>query len=381
MRGGFWEPTPERVDSLARRFHEAASRADLEMALGDMARLLCAASAAIAISGPDNGATELLIGGEVGRETVALYTEKYAAIDPVSMAVRTLPVGKVDSCHHHIPPAFVEKSEYYQDFLIPNGVRYSSGFLLFDDGREWGRLGVQTSARLGPIEGRRFGALERLAPHVQSAIQQYRFNRAAGVAGRAARALGMLEALDQMGCGAVLTNARAQIVSMNQIAKSHLGVCLRVAGDTLCALDREAGKALHRHIADAGATERFQQRENWLALPRPEGRPVIVRVAPAFEPLALADGEPMVLIKLVDVDARRTLAEACLRAAFGLTGAEARLAMEFAGGQDLDVVAGRLGVAVGTARGQIKRIFMKTDTKGQPELAALLERLAIVEAA
>lgn len=383
MRAAISELTEDRLDDLARRFYEAASSgAGWEAALGDMARLLGAKTAAIAISDKkQHAATELLIGGEICRDVIALYTERYASMDPASMAVRKLPIGQVNSCHRYIGANFVARSEYYQDFLIPHGGRYSSGALLFDDGGEWGRLGVQTNARQGPIEGRSFDALVRLTPHIQAAVQQYRFTRIAGAAGRKARASGMLEALDQMGCGAVLTNSGGRVISMNRKAKLHLGCSIRLAGDALCAVDREVRKEFHGLISAAAKMGRLEQRECALALPRPEGRPVIARVSPMFDPLCPSKGEPMVLVKLIDLDARRIMAEDCLREAFGLTGAEARLAMALIGGQELNAVAERLGVAIGTARGQIKRIFLKTETKGQPELAALLERLAVVEAA
>jgi DNA-binding CsgD family transcriptional regulator len=65
-----------------------------------------------------------------------------------------------------------------------------------------------------------------------------------------------------------------------------------------------------------------------------------------------------------------------LRMAFGLTQAEARLAAGLAGGAALDEVAAQIGISKETARSQLKAIFAKTGAHRQPELVALLARLA-----
>jgi DNA-binding CsgD family transcriptional regulator len=73
-------------------------------------------------------------------------------------------------------------------------------------------------------------------------------------------------------------------------------------------------------------------------------------------------------------DARATLADR-LRVRFGLTRAEARLAVALADGMGLRHAAERNGVRLSTARVQLKSIFLKTETHRQAELVALLARL------
>jgi DNA-binding CsgD family transcriptional regulator len=57
---------------------------------------------------------------------------------------------------------------------------------------------------------------------------------------------------------------------------------------------------------------------------------------------------------------------------YGLTAAEARLACEMIGGSSLQDAADRFGVAIGTARNQLKQVFAKTDVNRQSELVRLL---------
>jgi DNA-binding CsgD family transcriptional regulator len=61
-----------------------------------------------------------------------------------------------------------------------------------------------------------------------------------------------------------------------------------------------------------------------------------------------------------------------LRDHFGLTEAQAGLAIEIAKGHGLKACARRLGIAVTTARSHLRQIFEKTDTKRQAELVRLI---------
>ena len=63
---------------------------------------------------------------------------------------------------------------------------------------------------------------------------------------------------------------------------------------------------------------------------------------------------------------------------FGLTRCEATLAAALAAGRALKQIAKLRGVGIGTVRGQLKSIFIKTATTRQPELVAMLSRLAVV---
>jgi DNA-binding CsgD family transcriptional regulator len=80
---------------------------------------------------------------------------------------------------------------------------------------------------------------------------------------------------------------------------------------------------------------------------------------------------------IVDPDEHREPVEPILRQAFGLTPAEARLAVGLAAGRDLTEIAHAFGVEVGTARTQLKSIFAKTGSHRQGELVALLRRFAL----
>jgi DNA-binding CsgD family transcriptional regulator len=61
-----------------------------------------------------------------------------------------------------------------------------------------------------------------------------------------------------------------------------------------------------------------------------------------------------------------------LRCHFGLTPAEARLAVHLVTGKSLRSAAAKLGISYETARSQLKNIFNKTGTGRQAELVVVI---------
>jgi DNA-binding CsgD family transcriptional regulator len=71
-----------------------------------------------------------------------------------------------------------------------------------------------------------------------------------------------------------------------------------------------------------------------------------------------------------------TPSERLLRTYFNLTPAEIRLAQIISRGEPLRHAADVLGIKMPTARSQLASVFLKTKTLRQPQLVALLSRLA-----
>ena len=84
-----------------------------------------------------------------------------------------------------------------------------------------------------------------------------------------------------------------------------------------------------------------------------------------------------IILLLVNTDFRPGPDQTVLRAAFGLTASEARLAEYIATGGSLEDAAAKLGITRGTAAKKLKFIFEKTDTHRQAELVSLLTRFTI----
>ncbi|MCB1490935.1 MAG: helix-turn-helix transcriptional regulator, partial [Rhodobiaceae bacterium] len=81
---------------------------------------------------------------------------------------------------------------------------------------------------------------------------------------------------------------------------------------------------------------------------------------------------PVAILVLRNRQARQRAHIDRLAGLFGLTLAEARLAIEMARGDGREAAAARCGISVNTARSHLTRIFEKTGVSRQAELAKLL---------
>ncbi|WP_430515647.1 helix-turn-helix transcriptional regulator, partial [Inquilinus limosus] len=100
--------------------------------------------------------------------------------------------------------------------------------------------------------------------------------------------------------------------------------------------------------------------------------PLLLTVIPVPRSRAYAGVAAGAAIFITDPDAAAPLAPALLRQMFGLTAAEAALAVEIGRGEGLEAAAERLSIARTTARTHLARIFDKTGTGRQAELVRLL---------
>jgi DNA-binding CsgD family transcriptional regulator len=80
----------------------------------------------------------------------------------------------------------------------------------------------------------------------------------------------------------------------------------------------------------------------------------------------------VVVVLIANPDDPRPPSIADLRGAYGLTAAQARVAVLLGEGLSLSAIAERLQVRVDTVRTHLKKIFAKTDTRRQSELVRLL---------
>lgn len=83
-------------------------------------------------------------------------------------------------------------------------------------------------------------------------------------------------------------------------------------------------------------------------------------------------GKPCAIVLIADPEKQQTLPEDHLRLLYGLTKAEARLAVLLATGISLEQAAEQLAISRNTVRTELAHIFDKTNTRRQAELVRLL---------
>jgi len=193
-----------------------------------------------------------------------------------------------------------------------------------------------------------------------------------------ARLEGLLEGLDMLACGGILVGGSGLMLKANRKAEALLRCGgLRLAHGQVSACDAQADAALHELVAAVLHPQPVQGTEprGPILVPSPARCPLIVHAAP----LAQARDAPRpasAILMIVDPNEHLETATSLLRQAFGLSRAEACLAVEIGLGRDIREIALARRVSEGTIRAQLRSVFGKTDTHRQAQLTALVARLA-----
>lgn len=199
-------------------------------------------------------------------------------------------------------------------------------------------------------------------------MQRKRFDARRGALGQWA-----LELLDRNPAAMLLLDGHERVVYANRRARE-----LCTAGD---GIELVAGKVsltrsdddqhLRRMLSDVRADPCAG---GALRIARPSGKRAYVAVVAraARSHRAVPAPQPATCIVISDPDGHAPLPSERLRAAFGLTDAEARLAALLGAGEDLRSAASEIGITYGTARARLAGIFEKTQTRRQGELIKIL---------
>jgi len=187
----------------------------------------------------------------------------------------------------------------------------------------------------------------------------------------------LLEALDRVGYGGFVVNGHGDVSAINATGRSLLErIMERRAGVDEADWLRQAVRRLQNR-----ATPWFpRDAESWVTISSSgdgggSERPLVLYRSP------LAEGEghsQSVLMILADFGSVPHPNPATLRRIFGLTAAEAKLAVQIGQGDVLADIARENNVCVATVRSQLASVFAKTRTCRQAELGMLLARMAIL---
>lgn len=275
--------------------------------------------------------------------------------------------GRVVVGHELTPFDELEETGYYRDWLSRLAIRDMVGGVV-RSGDAIGVIGVHRAPDEAAFGAAERAAMQALLPHLERAFRIRA--RLSDVAARAG-----LTALERTDLAVlVVRGPRLRVAFLNAPAERLLarggGATVRagrlVASDPVIQgkLDAALSLALANGRGAAAAPPEP------VALPRFDDAPLIVSAAPLTGPIA-GDGEPAALVILREARPARP-DPGLLRAAFGLTRGESAVAGALCGGLSLPEVAAELGVGVSTVRSHLKSVMMKTHTRRQAELVALL---------
>ena len=309
----------------------------------------------------------------------ARYQAYYARLNPFSNApdprayMRTWK-PRITTDDQWLPKADLMGGEYYNDFLAPQDAHSFAMIRLAAQDLDVCAITVNRGAKHGAFDAAQLGRAERLHPHL---IRAFKLTEAFAMAGVTSD--GMAAALDQAPFAIFLIDDSGRLRRTNRgadrLIAGRQGLC--ASGGRLSAVRAEAGRELDALIARAAARDAAVRTGGSMVLRSATGGRLSVTVAPIHsEQVAVFDHRPSVMVCVTDPDLSATISEDRARSLFGLTPAEARVAMALMGGGTARHVAEGLGVSLHTVRHHLQSIFEKTGAARQSELLTLLTRAA-----
>lgn len=262
------------------------------------------------------------------------------------------------------------RSEFYADWLVPQAIEGGFGTNVFNDDRRFMFLSILRAGRGGEADAAELRLLERLQPHLRRAIELNRQLVGASLLQEA-----LISSLDALPNGFILLGEAGRIIAMNRQAEDLLarqdGLSL-CHGGRLVAARLEETNALQQMIAGAlnlrhAKGEVTSESGGAMAVSQRLGRPLQVLVSPLPWRGRLS-GAGLVALLIHDPETRAATPADRVRALYGLTAAEARLAVALAEGESLKSYAETGGITLETARSRLKQVMGKMDVHRQAEL-------------
>lgn len=300
--------------------------------------------------------TSIAVG--LSNETLRLYRDRYAAMDPFAhgtAALGPLRPGFIGLSQDLISEQELEKTDFYQEFGRDHG--FIGGIICVLYAGE-NSLSSVLGANRRP--GRLFGEpevelLKILLPHFRTALQIQRELELTSQAGQAA-----LATLDHLRVAAYVCRESGEVVYRNRAASDlhYVDERLRFRGPNR--QDTEKLRAAVVHVCSG------RHREVAVALSGAEGRVAIVAQMHVQTVLPLTRSLAVILIP---VDQNLTpLGLQEFAELHGLTQAETRLLVFLLKGSTPKEAAAAIGVTYETARTHLKRTLEKTHCRRQSEL-------------
>ncbi|WP_225771626.1 helix-turn-helix transcriptional regulator [Inquilinus sp. Marseille-Q2685] len=301
---------------------------------------------------------------------------------PLPPWIETMAVGQARRISDMQSESDYARSEFYNEIVRPQDAFYGAFAQLESTSNQRSIIAFGRTRQARDFADGGVAAFQAVVPHLINAL---RLRQRLGEADlRAADADAVLDRID---LGVILVDDQARPVRLNSAAEAIVarsdGLSAGPAG--LAAGRADETRRLRRAIAMAAAAGtgptstdaavRAATAAARLQVSRPSGlRPLILTVIP-IRNLSTSRQQGRVQRAAVFVaDPNRTLDTpvGVLRELFGLTAAEAALAIEVGQGDGLQAVADRLSIATTTARTHLTRVFEKTGTNRQAELVRLL---------
>lgn len=266
----------------------------------------------------------------------------------------------------------IEKDAIYDAFMRPLGVGWSMGTVMPEPAGQTLIFDFMRKANLGPFRQEHVDIVNSLKGDLA---------RAALISSRMVfqQARSIASALSMVGLPAAVLGDDRQVIAMNEEMEALASRIRTGAGNKVSVDHPGANLLLQRSFEQLSISESPRVQSIPLAATETDGA-MVLHVLPVRRNARDIFSRSMAVLMASPVGGAGLPDIGVLSGLFDLTPGEARVARELATGASVEMVAGTLNLSIETVRSYLKRIFMKTGTRRQPELASLLSGLGRVAA-
>lgn len=309
---------------------------------------------------------------------IALYNS--FGIDPnFEIFMEKVPIGKAAAVDHLVPDRAELEGHYGDEFMsiiTETDTFYTGGVILFMDDVRSVAIGLQRRRSLGAWNIDEISRLDLLVPHLQQAINiQKEFARLQTTEQALKRGL------DRMLIGLILFDDCLRPVYINPVASAILDYhpAVSLQNGKVYASRHEDAKRLHRALVtainasvgrdpcDSSTALGLRHHNCTFTLP--------VQISPIKDILhgLVTDGSyARAVMCFSDPERSHPIEAEYVMDIYGLTRAEAEVAVSMANGMNPELISKMKGVAISTVRSQLKSIYNKLGVNHQIELVKLM---------
>jgi DNA-binding CsgD family transcriptional regulator len=315
--------------------------------------------------------------GRLSEECNTAYKARHVQ-NPWNGGMERRAVGQIVVSDEIISVEQLRKTLFYEEVLRPQDDVIHNAMVSLaarDDFRV--AFNICRTARQGPPDAAMIAWMRGLVPHLRRSVGiGYRLDQY--------RALqnGQYRVLDRLSSGVILLDRRARLLYVNAAARAlgSTSGALRLGKASVMAASPSHARELDALIRTVlGGVPMVS-----MSVPRPsDGLSVTIlavsvrgKDAARFADLHLPDAAVMLFI--VDPGNRLDIPPAVVMDAFGLTRAEARVALAVSSGLSVPEVAIQLGLSPNTVKTHLRRVFAKTGTGRQAELVRLMTSIDLI---
>ena len=369
------------LDLIARIYDAAADQRLWTPFLEDFANIVEGTTTAVLCFGFDLPAPRARFEASIRMDPqyARLYGEYYSTIDPWIIAhhslVKSGSTSSIATSEEHLKLAELERTEFCNDYLLPQDTIHQIGCLVTERDASWSGLTCLRPRKKGPFGSAEVKLVGLLLPHLKRAMQFH-----LKVAELEGQNRVSLSAMDSLPIGILLLDRVGRVVTLNKTAQRVLDQNdgLTASREGLLTASARQTRILQSTVAAAALTAAGHGL--WaggaLGILRPSGkRPYLLLAMPAPpDAFPYQSRRPATVVFVSDPDEiLQTAAEvfASIGRLFGLTPAESKVASLLTDGKSVEEISDLLLVTHNTTRAHLKRIFSKTGTRRQGELIRL----------